>query len=212
MNKQKTLRVIFFSLAIMVFQSCTKEEVSEEDNNNSTKILETRIFHNLYAPQTGGGPDPAGGPFTKFSFSKNEITPGEDWDIAFRGTTILVNGGASIGITDEPSRTGNGAISILTNTLDDVKKIPESASFKQDGPGVYAVQTGSGKGWYSYDQNNNMISPIAGRVFVVKTHDSKYSKFEIISYYKDAPQTPDPTVGSRYYTFKFVYLAEGDSF
>ena len=48
---------------------------------------------------------------------------------------------------------------------------------------------------------------IAGKVFVVKTHDGKYAKFEILSYYKDAPATPDATSVGRYYTFNYAYQA-----
>ena len=50
-------------------------------------------------------------------------------------------------------------------------------------------------------------SEIAGKVFVVKTHDGKYAKFEILSYYKDAPATPDATSVGRYYSFNYAYQA-----
>ncbi|MNG27898.1 hypothetical protein D3C84_1130750 [compost metagenome] len=57
--------------------------------------------------------------------------------------------------------------------------------------------------------NSHIISPIAGKVFVIKTHDGKYAKFEILSYYKGAPVTPDPlkTEDTGFYTFNFAYQA-----
>jgi len=100
----------------------------------------------------------------------------------------------------------------VTNTLDAVTTIPDISSFAQDATNTYAIPTGSGNGWYNYNSTNNLITPIAGKVFVVKTHDGKYAKMEIISYYKDAPATPDATALSRYYTFRYVYQPNGTSF
>ena len=82
---------------------------------------------------------------------------------------------------------------------------PLASTFAQDAAATYAIPTGSGNGWYNY--SNTIISPIAGKVFVVKTHDGKYAKFEILSYYKDAPATPDATSVGRYYTFNYAYQA-----
>jgi hypothetical protein len=199
------MKTIFFKLSILAlvvaFSSCSN------DDSHQTTVLETKTVSNLSAPQTGGQGQPVGGAFTKFSFSENAVVTDDSWDIAFRGTTLIVNGGAAIGITDEPARTGVGAVSIVTSTLANVTTFPEATTFHQDGTAVYAIPTGSGNGWYSYDQATNIISPIAGKVFVVKTHDGKYAKFEILSYYKDAPAVPDATSLSRYFTFKFVYQA-----
>jgi hypothetical protein len=190
------------------FTSCS----NDDDTSTATANLETKTFSNLYAPQTGGMGAPVGGAFTKFSFSQNAIVTNDSWDIAFRGTTIIVNGGTTIGITDEPTRTGNGAVSIVSNTLDAVITIPNASTFNQDGTSTYAIPTGSGNGWYNYDGSTNLVTPIAGKVFVVKTHDGKYAKIEIISYYKDAPANPDATSLTRYFTFKYVYQPNGTSF
>jgi hypothetical protein len=178
---------------------------SSDDDTPEVVVLETKTVSNLAAPQTGGQGQSVGGLFTKFSFSKNAIVTDANWDIAFRGTTIIVNGGALIGIADEPARTGTGAVSIVSGTLSTITAIPNATTFIQDGALTYSIPTGSGNGWYAYNQTTNIISPIAGKVFVVKTHDGKYAKFEILSYYKDAPAAPDATSASRYFTFKFVY-------
>jgi len=177
------------------------------DDNDATPVAETKTISNLYAPQTGGQGQAVGGEFTKFSFSENAIVTTDNWDIAFRGTTIIVNGGAKIGITDEPERTGTGAVSIVSGTFSSVTTFPLAATFAQDGASTYAIPTGSGNGWYSYNSSTNIISPLAGKVFVVKTHDGKYAKFEILSYYQNAPATPDATSVARYYTFNFAYQA-----
>ena len=200
------LKSILLFLVVALATSCSKDDpiIPEE--------LETETYSNLYAPQTGGQGQPVGGAFTKFSFSRDAVVTDDSWDIAFRGTTILVNGGSAIGIADEPTRTGTGAASILSSTLEDVVKVPEVSTFKQDGPNTYAIPTGSGNGWYNYDGATNIVTAIAGKIFVVKTHDGKYAKMEIISYYENAPANPDANSPSKYYTFKYVYQPEGTSF
>ncbi|MBS7788167.1 HmuY family protein [Flavobacterium sp. CYK-55] len=208
MRTSNILKSAIAIIAIGLLSAC-----SNDNNDTTTKAtLETKTFSNLYAPQTGGQGQPVGGAFTKFSFSQNTTVTDDTWDIAFRGTTLLVNGGSEIGITDEPTRTGSGSISIVSNTLSAVTTLPSESSFNQDGAGSYAIPTGSGNGWYNYNSTNNLITPIAGKIFVIKTHDGKYAKMEIISYYKDAPANPDTTSLSRYYTFKYVYQPNGNGF
>lgn len=199
------MKTIFFKLSILalvvVFSSCSN------DDSNKTVALETKTVSNLNAPQTGGQGQPVGGAFTKFSFSQNAVVTDNSWDIAFRGTTIIVNGGDEIGITDEPTRTGIGAVSIVNSTLAGVTAFPTSATFAQDLSGTYAIPTSGENSWYDYNSTTHIITAKAGKIYVVKTHDGKYAKFEILSYYKDAPATPDATSLSRFFTFKFVYQA-----
>lgn len=197
-------------LLVLTVVVCTA--ACSKDDDPVVVSLETKTYANLYAPQTGGQGQPVGGEFAKFSFAQNALVTDHSWDIAFRGTTILVNGGTAIGITDEPTRTGSAAASIVTTTLDAVKTLPDGASFQQDGANMYAIPTGSGNGWYNYDTATNLVTPIAGRIFVIKTHDGKYAKFEIVSYYKDAPASPDATAISRHYTLKYVYQPDGNTF
>lgn len=200
MMKTNFLKLSLLTLVLFI-TSCNN------DDDNATPVVETKTVSNLYAPQTGGQGQAVGGEFTKFSFSENAIVTTDNWDIAFRGTTIIVNGGAKIGITDEPERTGSGAVSIVSGTFSSVTTFPLAATFAQDAASTYAIPTGSGNGWYSYNSSTNIISPLAGKVFVVKTHDGKYAKFEILSYYQNAPATPDATSVARYYTFNFAYQA-----
>ena len=198
MMKTNFLKLSLLTLVLFI-TSCNN------DDNDAIPVAETKTVSNLYAPQTGGQGQPVGGEFTKFSFSENAIVTTDKWDIAFRGTTIIVNGGAKIGITDEPERTGSGAVSIVSGIFASVTTFPAAATFAQDAASTYAIPTGSGNGWYSYNSTTHIISPIAGKVFVVKTHDGKYAKFEILSYYQNAPTTPDATSLSPYYTFNFAY-------
>lgn len=190
---------LFFS-----FTSCSNDD---EVLTNETATLKAKTYFNLHAPQSGGQGQPTAGAFAKFSFSENTTVTSDNWDIAFRGTTIIVNGGTEIGLTDEPSRTGIAAVSLLSSTFNNVTAIPSATSFAQDETGTYAFS----EPWYDYNSTTHIISPKAGKVYVVKTHNGKYAKFEILSYYKDAPANPNMTSPLRYYTFKFVYQPDSET-
>jgi len=198
--KTNFLKLSLFTLVLFI-ASCNN------DDNDATPVAETKTVSNLYAPQTGGQGQAVGGEFTKFSFSENKIVTDSNWDIAFRGTTIIVNGGAKIGITDEPERTGTGAVSVVSGTFAGVTTFPLATTFTQDGASTYAIPISGTNAWYDYNSSTHIVSAKAGKVFVVKTHDGKYAKFEILSYYQNAPATPDATSVARYYTFNFAYQA-----
>ena len=71
----------------------------------------------------------------KFSFSEQKIVEDDNWDIALRGTTILVNGGFS-GSSDEPSRSGLGGY--VETEYGSIKSIDES-KLKQDSESEKAI-------------------------------------------------------------------------
>jgi hypothetical protein len=133
-----------------------------------------------------------------------QTTSDTDWDIAFRWTTIAVNGGVVTGTDGEPARTANTGVSIVTGTFASITTA-ESLTFVQDAIGAYAIPTGSNKGGYNYNPQVNLITPIPGKILVFKTTAGNYAKVEILSYYKDNPAQPDQTSESRYFTFNYVY-------
>ncbi len=198
-----TLRwITLIMLSIFIF-SCS----DDDDGTSADLSVETETFENLHAPQQGGQGQPVSGDFTKFDFETGMTTESQtDWDIAFRGTTIAVNGGTSTGTDDEPERTSDGGVVILNTTFEDVSEVPDDVVFEQDGTDGFAIPTGSGNGWYNYDFATNIVNPIPGKVFIFKTSDGKYAKVEILSYYKDAPSNIDPFQDeARYYTFRYTY-------
>lgn len=191
--------ILFATVFALVAVSCSKNE------NSVLQPVESKKIENLHAPQTADytvNPPVISGEFTKFSFKEGSKVTGDNWDIAFRGTSIIVNGGAAIGLTDEPARTGNASLILENGTFASVLTAPADADFKQDASGTYALPTGSNNGWYTYNSTTHSIEPIAGKVLVVKTIDGNYAKVEILSYYKD--NTPSQA-NSRYYTFNYVY-------
>ncbi len=153
------------------------------------------------------------GKYTFYSLEKNALVANTDsastkWDIAFMSTRILTNGGTS-GV-------GQGGAFVYTGLFDDLKTIPTDSVFKTDNaPTSYAITTGSGNGWYTYDQLTSLITPLAGRVLVIKTASGKYAKMEITCYYKGGVTLPasatdmEKLTKQRYYTFRFAYQPNG---
>lgn len=124
------------------------------------------------------------------------------WDLAFSGTTILINGGTS--------GPGQGGAVILEKPFDSLSEAPKEG-YKTDGASGDAIASGSGSSWYKYDMSVHAILPIVGRTIVVKTAEGKFAKIEFISYYKGAPEEV-PTEESKYYTFRYVLADENGKF
>ncbi len=136
------------------------------------------------------------------------------WDIGFKGSTIIFNGGTS--------GPGEGSAQIVNETFASVAVAPESG-YVADGsntscpsvqmpggtfPGSsYAICTGSDNGWYNYD--GAILTPLAGRTIALTTGEGNYAKVRILSYYRDMPVAPTQQSPSRYFTFEYVVQPDG---
>lgn len=151
---------------------------------------------------------------TYYSLENNKIISPSDaistkWDIALSDTKIFINGGTS--------GPGLGGAFVLKGLFDELKTIPKDSSFATDNATTssYAIPWGTGKGWYIYDGLTTIISPIVGRVLVIRTAAGKYAKIEILSFYKGgktlnaSASSSDKLFKQRYYTFRFVYQPNG---
>ncbi|MBE7629745.1 HmuY family protein [Tenacibaculum piscium] len=203
----KFKKIIKSILAVVMISFLT---VSCSDNTTDEVLKEVtaKKIINLHAKQSIDytiEPSIASGEFVKFSFKKGKVVTDDTWDIAFRATTILVNGGESTGIKEEPKRTGNASISLAIGTFSSIVKAPDASRFKQDEKGILALPKSL---WYTYNFSDHSINPVAGKVIVVKTIDGNYAKMEILSYYKDmdTSNSADPeNSGAQYYTFNYTY-------
>tara|TARA_E500000178_G_scaffold249917_1_gene246531 strand:- start:1456 stop:2046 length:591 start_codon:yes stop_codon:yes gene_type:complete len=178
-----------------------------EDDGPNLQDIQSVTVEDLHAPQEGGQGQPISGQFTKFDFETGSETNSEtDWDIAFRGTSIIVNGGISLETNDEPERTGDAGVYIFSGTMAEMVVV-DTSLITQDSSEGYAIASGSGNGWYTYTgPPTYLISPTPGKILVFRTSDGKYAKMEILSYYLGAPENPDAfSDPSRYYTFNYVY-------
>ncbi|MEM8846237.1 MAG: HmuY family protein [Bacteroidota bacterium] len=204
-----TLKLFSLLVMLVAFIGC-----SDDDEGPELIAVESSTASNIPAPQTGGfGQGEIGGPFTKFSFATGAVTDSDtEWDIAFRGLRIAVNGGAVTGTNDEPARNGNAGAAIVDGTFASVTSA-DGLTFSQDETGAFAVPAGSDNGWYNYNPMLNVVTPLAGKIIVFRTHDGKFAKVEILSYYRDAPTEITPDVANndfRFYTFNYVYNPNED--
>mgnify|MGYP000268286357 CR=1 FL=1 len=142
-------------------------------------------------------------PFQFFSLEQNrQVTEGDDWDLAFKGTTIRVNASKNV------------SAAIVTGIFDQIDSVPAEATFATDTETEFAIPTGGGNGWYNYNPALNTITPIPGRVILVKTTAGNYVKMEILSYYKGNPPVADIdpfTTPSAHYTFRFALQPNGST-
>ena len=196
----KTIKLLVLSIMLISFFNC-------EDDGPNLQDIQSVSIEDLYAPQEGGQGQPISGTFARFDFETGLQTESEtEWDVAFRGTSIIVNGGTSLGTTDEPERTGDAGVYIYDGTMAEMVAV-ETSLITQDSSSGYAIQTGSGNGWYTYaGPPTYLINPTPGKILVFRTRDGKYAKMEILSYYLGAPENPDAfSDPSRYFTFNYVY-------
>ena len=196
----KTIKLFILSLVLITFHNCDDDDPVLLDTVSIT-------VEDLHAPQEGGQGQPISGLFAKFDFESGLQTESDsEWDVAFRGTTIIVNGGTSLGSADEPERTGDAGVYIFDGTMAEMTAV-ETSLIVQDSADGYAITSGSGNGWYTYaGAPTYLISPTPGKILVFRTRDGKYAKMEILSYYLGAPENPDAfSDPSRYYTFNYVY-------
>jgi hypothetical protein len=196
----KTIKLFILSLVLITFHNCDDDDPVLLDTVSIT-------VEDLHAPQEGGQGQPISGLFAKFDFESGLQTESDsEWDVAFRGTTIIVNGGTSLGSADEPERTGDAGVYIFDGTMTEMTAV-ETSLIIQDSADGYAIISGSGNGWYTYaGAPTYLISPTPGKILVFRTRDGKYAKMEILSYYLGAPENPDAfSDPSRYYTFNYVY-------
>ena len=198
MNTFKFLTLVTLFIG---FTSC-----SNDDDFTPVLEIESETVSNLQATQTADystNPPTITGDYIKFSFETGTTTTSDNWDIAFRGSTIIVNGGEATA-ADQPIRTANAGAYIVTGTLAGITEVNTELFTSDSSANGLAIPTGSDNGWYHYNPSTHIISPIAGKIIVVKTNDGRYAKLEILSYYQNS-QPNDDLSNSQFYTFNYVY-------
>lgn len=196
----------------MLLESCV--------NNDPSAIPLTAItYSNLNADagitrNTQGKALGTTGHFKFFSFRSGQIVANTDslttkWDVGFRGTTIIVNGG--------PQRKGLGGAIVLNSSFNDIQNAPEDGydvdslvTINTISMRTYAIPDASNAGWYNYDGSTFILSVIPNKVLVIRTADNRYAKMEILNFYKNSPTTPNiQTDFDRYYTFRYLFQTNG---
>lgn len=197
----KTIQKLLFTAAISGFLfSC-------ESNDDPLPIvpLEATLVEDLAAPNDvidrNTGEVTEERPFQFFSLEQNAlVSENEDWDLAFKGTTIRVNSSKNV------------SAAVVNGIFEEITEVPANATFATDTETSFAIPTGSGNGWYNYNPATFTVTPIPGRVILVQTTAGNYSKIEILSYYKGNPpadQINPMTTPSAHYTFRYVLRPDG---
>ena len=209
MNLRKITMGLGLSIALV---ACSKDE------ETIVVPVSAITVSNLAADTVTGlgvdGRPQSAGTTTYYSLVDNKVIASTDaastkWDIAFSSTKILVNSGTS--------GPGLGGAFVYVGLFDALKTIPADSNFATDNAiaASYAIPLGSGKAWYTYDGLTTLISPIAGRVLVIRTATGKFAKIEILNYYKGGVTLPatasvnDKLFKQRYYTFRYAYQPNG---
>lgn len=204
MNLRNGTLLMLMASALVFAASCSKED---KDDTKPAGAIQTVLVSDLPAdpstrdPNTGaviGGT----GQYTFFRFADSTIVPHSDsattkWDIGFRGTSIILNGGVS----------GPGAVTgqVVATTLAELTEAPaDNYSSDDAGGNVFAA-------WYNYNMQEHVVTAKPGYILVLRTGEGKYVKMEILSYYEGAPAQPTTSNLSGYYTFRYVYQPDGSS-
>jgi hypothetical protein len=189
--KMQSIKTGLLALSMLSLFSCSKDD---DKVTPEVTPVESKEVANVDADAANTNS------FTLYSLADNKVIPNSDsattkWDIGFKATTIIVNGGSS--------GPGKGEAQVITGVYNDLAEAPETG-YATDAEAKKAIS-----GWYSYNMTTHIISPVTGAVIVLKTATGKYAKLEITSYYKNAPASPDLNSESRFYNFRFVYQPDG---
>ena len=211
----------------MAATSCKKDEATDpcaytkinDGTYKLTTVGKVTTVQNLMADTVLGinptsGQPYGSGKYTFFSLETGAIVANSDsatakWDIAFRSTTILTNNGTS--------GPGAGGAFVQVGLFNDVASVSTDSTFRVDAVTGKAIKTGSGNGWYNYDAAANLVTPLPGKVLIIRTASGKYAKVEIQNYYKGGTTptacTADAikTSEQRYYHFRYTYQANGST-
>lgn len=220
--KRQVLGLLVLLICLTLLHSCKKDSATtpiDTTNNGTYKVFtdgNVTTVQNLSADTIIGtavsGQPFGSGKYTFFSVEQKQLISNNDsatnrWDLGFRGTTIIINGGSS--------GPGNGGAFVWNGVFNDLSLISADSTFRVDNGSSYAIATGSGRGWYNYNGPVNLVTPLPGKVLVVKTAGGKYVKIEILNYYRGG-QTPSSSATDeikikeqRYFTFRFVYQPDG---
>ena len=201
-----------FLLSFFLFTSCEKSSNDEILWWHGADVIELDASDfELNIADTA-----ATGNFVKFSFLEGGIVTNDKWDVAFRGTTLIVNGGEKAH-NDQPDRTGDAAVYISTGSMSEINSVDTNRLLQDNSSGSAILNNimiddlgVSGQGWASYSFSTHLFSPRAGRILVFRTHDNKYAKMEIVYFYDSLnPDTGNGDIGG-FYTFNYVYQSAGE--
>ena len=124
-----------------------------------------------------------------------------NWDFGVRLVSIIVNSKAS--------GPGNGGVITQNGIFDSFTTAPADGYGYDTTSTSLAIDNSFSTGWYNYDNATHVLSPKAGKFFVIKTADGHYAKMEILAVDYANFNPPSPTPDSLVYKFRYTYQADG---
>ncbi len=205
------IRYISILAAAFILSSCSDNTTGADDELISE--IEVQTVEDLHAPFDRENPEASA--FVLFNLRTgetvdNDQAESDNWDIGFRGTSIIVNSGSS--------GPGSAGAIMLDVAFDEVEIAP-SEGYRQDSDNEPAI-TGSG-GWYTYTGEGNppraVISHDDTTIILITADNKHYVKLNIMSYYKGNPDYNTEEFAnfrtrpeSQFFTFQYaIQLAEG---
>ena len=125
------------------------------------------------------------------------------WDFGVRFVSIIVNSHAS--------GPGNGGVITQDGVFDSYTTAPTTGYAYDTTSTNLAIDNGFTTGWYNYDDATHVLSPKAGKFFVIKTADGHYAKMEVLAVDYANFNPPNPTPDSLVYKFRYTYQADGST-
>jgi hypothetical protein len=194
--KMKTMKLSALAVAVLVtgLVSCSKDDDPAPQQTpsvtitDSMKIAYSTDHYALYSFKDS----------SRVSLSDSASTK---WDFGVRFVSLIVNSHAS--------GPGNGGIITENSIFDNYTTAPTTGYGYDTSSTQLAVDDSFSSGWYNYDDATHVLSPKAGKFFVIKTADGHYAKLEILAVdyanFNPANFTPDSLV----YKFRYTYQSDG---
>ncbi|SEL32113.1 HmuY family protein [Parapedobacter koreensis] len=187
-NTSKFLAIVFIAGAITL-SSCS----NDDEDNNVVPELEVKTVEDLDGSQ--------GPVFFSLSTGTAVQESATTWDIKFNSSNFSF---------------GNGAEGqVIEGIFENYVVAPASGYSADDLAGIGSLYTYTGQ---AASGAQHAVLPTPGRILVVKTHDNKYAKIELISYYVGNPDTNSEAFinletrpQSRVYTFNYVVQPDGST-
>jgi HmuY protein len=203
---RKRWRLISLWIVVLFLVGCSGETVSHDDPTSSTyqptPPQPQEVGARLVGPIVYTIDARSRDVWMYFDFARGSVVTVQDpkteaWDLMFQRYVIKTNGGAT-------NPTGQGALlSLKERDFAAVTAVPEKAEFVTD---VHPKNRPSSynpvmEKWFSYSYLANVLVP-KPLVYLVRTHDGKYAKMHILSYYC-------ANKSSGCLTFEYVYQGDG---
>ncbi len=159
--------------------------------------------YTVSGPRTKMNLDVNGSHYTFYNLKTGNVIPLSDsatthWHIGFNKTDVIVNSGVS----------GPGSVKaqLLDKHFINTVTMPTSG-YITEADGNKAIPSGSGNGWYNYDQTTHEISAIPYRLIALQLPDG-YALLEMVDYYKSS--FGFNTGESGFVSFRYQYSSSTD--